>query len=153
DLPSAQTSGRRFLIGTQAFADLNIIAPDYIIDNQFIPQLAGFLNLFRTYSIMYDVVGYNSLPNNGVDALFRDGTTRQNMATNFAGQSASVPLTPPANATAQAVEYYYADWNYYFVTAFPDEIASLDAGAFNGNWKRTGQSFKVWTQGSATTPA
>ena len=51
-------------------------------------------------------------------------------------------------ATAQtqtAVEYYYADWDYYFVTAFPDEIAVLDAGAFGGVWKRTGQAFEVWT--------
>jgi plastocyanin len=47
--------------------------------------------------------------------------------------------------TAVAVEYYYADWNFYFVTATPDEIAALDGGAFGGVWKRTGQSFDVWT--------
>ena len=29
--------------------------------------------------------------------------------------------------TALAVEYYYAAWNFYFETAFPDEIAALDA--------------------------
>ena len=52
----------------------------------------------------------------------------------------------PANAQTQiAVEYYYADWNFYFVTAFPDEIAALDGGAFGGAWKRTGQTFYVWT--------
>ncbi|HEV3239704.1 MAG TPA: hypothetical protein VG429_04830 [Casimicrobiaceae bacterium] len=51
-----------------------------------------------------------------------------------------------ANAQTQtAVEYYYADWNFYFVTAFPDEIAALDGGAFGGAWKRTGQTFDVWT--------
>jgi uncharacterized protein (TIGR03437 family) len=49
---------------------------------------------------------------------------------------------PPA--IAQAVEYYYADWNFYFETAFPDEIAALDGGAFGGAWKRTGQTFNVW---------
>ena len=52
-------------------------------------------------------------------------------------------------ATAQtqtAVEYYYSAWNFYFVTAFPDEIAALDGGAFGGAWKRTGQTFPVWTQ-------
>jgi hypothetical protein len=48
---------------------------------------------------------------------------------------------PPA--IAQAVEYYYADWNFYFETAFPDEIAALDGGAFGGAWKRTGQTFNV----------
>ena len=51
-----------------------------------------------------------------------------------------------ANAQTQtAVEYYYADWNFYFVTSFPEEIAALDAGAFGGVWKRTGQTFDVWT--------
>jgi hypothetical protein len=54
--------------------------------------------------------------------------------------------TPPAAPTASAVEYYYADWNFYFETAFADEIAALDGGAFGGVWKRTGQSFQVWTQ-------
>ena len=49
-----------------------------------------------------------------------------------------------AQLTAVAVEYYYADWNFYFVTAFPDEIAALDGGAFGGAWKRTGQTFDVW---------
>ena len=55
----------------------------------------------------------------------------------------------PAVASAQtatAVEYYYAAWNYYFVTAFPAEIAALDGGAFGGVWKRTGQTFPVWSQ-------
>jgi uncharacterized delta-60 repeat protein len=45
-----------------------------------------------------------------------------------------------------AVEYYYADWNYYFETALADEIAALDSGAFGGAWKRTGESFNVWPQ-------
>ena len=124
-----------------------------MVENQFIPQQTGSLSVFRPNSVLYDTVAYDSLPSDNIDALYRDGPARQNMAVNFAGQSASVPLTPPATATAQAVEYYYADWDYYFVTAFPNEIALLDGGAFNGNWKRTGQSFKVWTQGSASTPA
>jgi hypothetical protein len=46
--------------------------------------------------------------------------------------------------TQTAVEYYYADWNNYFVTSFPNEIAVLDGGAFGGVWKRTGQTFDVW---------
>jgi len=49
--------------------------------------------------------------------------------------------------TQLAVEYYHAGWGYYFVTSFPDEIAALDGGAFGGVWKRTGQTFTVWTQG------
>jgi len=45
---------------------------------------------------------------------------------------------------AVAVEYYYAAWNFYFVTAGVAEIAALDGGAFGGLWKRTGQQFNVY---------
>ena len=55
-----------------------------------------------------------------------------------------------SGTTAPAVEYYYAAWDFYFVTAFPEEIAALDAGAFGGVWKRTGQTFNVWPQGNAS---
>src|ERR1700730_1926357 len=48
--------------------------------------------------------------------------------------------------TTVAVEYYYADWNFYFETSFPDEIAALDGGAFGGVFRRTGQTFMVWPQ-------
>ena len=54
--------------------------------------------------------------------------------------------TSPPSGTVDAVEYYYAAWNYYFVTASADEIAVLDNGAFGGVWRRTGQTFKVWPQ-------
>jgi len=47
--------------------------------------------------------------------------------------------------TQTAVEYYYGLWNFYFLTAFPNEIAALDGGAFGGAWQRTGQTFDVWT--------
>ena len=57
------------------------------------------------------------------------------------------PLLLPTATLPQtmvAVEYYYAGWNMYFVTALPDEIAALDAGAFGGVWTRTGQQFNVY---------
>ena len=50
--------------------------------------------------------------------------------------------------TQTAVEYYYANWNFYFVTSSPDEISVLDGGAFGGVWKRTGQTFTVWSDAS-----
>ena len=57
---------------------------------------------------------------------------------------------PTATAQTQtAVEYHYADWNFYFVTSFPDEIAVLDGGAFGGVWQRTGQAFSVWADASS----
>jgi len=65
---------------------------------------------------------------------------------------ASLSAAPPPATTTLAVEYYYADWNFYFETSFADEIAALDGGAFGGAWKRTGETFKVWPQptGSAS---
>ena len=53
-------------------------------------------------------------------------------------------LTPiPASAeTVRAVEYYHKDFEHYFVTANPQEIALLDGGVFNG-WWRTGQRYRV----------
>jgi hypothetical protein len=58
----------------------------------------------------------------------------------------NLPPPPPSPPVAVAVEYYNAAWNFYFVTAFPDEIAALDAGAFDGAWQRTGETFNVWPQ-------
>ena len=57
--------------------------------------------------------------------------------------------SPATAQTLTAVEYYYAAWNFYFFTAFPDEIAGLDAGAYGGVWKRTGQTFSVWRDASS----
>jgi hypothetical protein len=52
-------------------------------------------------------------------------------------------LALPVRAdTLQAIEYYDATLDHYFVTSFADEITKLDAGVFAG-WKRTGQQFAV----------
>jgi hypothetical protein len=59
---------------------------------------------------------------------------------------ASLAAATAAGQVATAVEYYYADWDHYFVTSLPSEIAVLDGGAFGGVWKRTGHSFPVWSQ-------
>ncbi len=59
---------------------------------------------------------------------------------------ASLGAATAAGQVATAVEYYYADWDHYFVTSLPSEIAVLDGGAFGGVWKRTGQSFTVCSQ-------
>jgi CARDB protein/fibronectin type III domain protein/uncharacterized protein DUF5648 len=56
----------------------------------------------------------------------------------------SVAAPPTSSTTVLAVEYYYAAWNFYFVTAATAEIAALDGGAFGGVWKRTGQQFNVY---------
>ena len=54
-----------------------------------------------------------------------------------------------AQATVQAsempvVEYYNAGFGHYFMTAAPDEIAGLDAGAYGGAFARTSAGFNAW---------
>ena len=65
-------------------------------------------------------------------------------AISVSGTGVSAP-PPPPSGTITAVEYYYAAWNFYFVTSDPGEIAALDGGAFGGLWKRTGETFNVWS--------
>lgn len=92
DLPSSATAGRRMLIATQGFAALGIVTPDYEIPNGFLATGSGALNFADV-----DTVGYGALPTDGVTAINRSGTAIPNVATNFAGQSASVSLAgPPA---------------------------------------------------------
>jgi len=44
-----------------------------------------------------------------------------------------------------AVEYYNAKNNHYFLTAYPEEAAALDAGTNVKGWTRTGGQFTVFT--------
>jgi mono/diheme cytochrome c family protein len=67
----------------------------------------------------------------------------------LSGTGVSAP-PPPVGTELPAIEYYYAAWNMYFVTAIPAEIAALDSGTFAG-WQRTGYQFNVYA--SADAPA
>jgi len=56
-----------------------------------------------------------------------------------------------ARAAGLAVEFYHAGFGHFFVTAFPEEAAALDANPASG-WTRTGATFLVDTddaQGAA----
>ncbi len=57
----------------------------------------------------------------------------------------AVPVlaAPVAHATqGTAIEYFNAAMGHYFVTAFPEEAAAIDAGNIAG-WQRTGNTFPV----------
>jgi probable HAF family extracellular repeat protein len=56
---------------------------------------------------------------------------------------APVGSAPPAPVRAVAIEYHFAEFDHYFMTADSNEIKLLDGGAFPG-WERTGQSFGVY---------
>jgi predicted dienelactone hydrolase len=55
---------------------------------------------------------------------------------------------PPAADEATVVEYYNPALNHYFITAFPEEAAMLDAGVIVPGWQRTGFDFKAWIRGT-----
>ena len=59
----------------------------------------------------------------------------------LAGFSGSAHAVDP---TATVIEYYNATLNHYFITAFTDEAAMLDAGIIVPGWKRTGIEWKAW---------
>jgi uncharacterized protein (DUF1800 family) len=60
---------------------------------------------------------------------------------------AALAIAAPASAlepTAQVVEFYNASLGHYFVTAFPEEAAALDAGTPVAGWTRTGIAWNAW---------
>jgi probable HAF family extracellular repeat protein len=53
----------------------------------------------------------------------------------------------PVVAKVAAIEYHYAAFDHYFITAIPNEISALDGGMFPG-WVRTGEAFNVYSNPS-----
>jgi hypothetical protein len=88
----APTANRRVLIATQGFAALNLVTPNYVVPDGFLPLGNGTLNYAGV-----DIVSYTGLPADGVSALTRAGTVVPNLATNYAGASASVNAPSTAN--------------------------------------------------------
>ncbi|MBP6057450.1 MAG: calcium-binding protein [Nitrosomonas sp.] len=87
NLPSAATNGKSVLVATQGFANLGIVAPDYIIPN-------GFLFATNSTISFPGMVGgtltYTQLPVDGKLSLNRDGSTGINSPTNYAGNTGTV---------------------------------------------------------------
>ena len=78
----------------------------------------------------------------GLDAAFLDTVAA------FVEQQNGAPQ--PASKVA-AVEYFNAGFGHYFMTAQADEIAGLDAGAYNFAFARTGLGFNAWNAPAAGT--
>jgi hypothetical protein len=89
---ASPTAGSRVLIASQGFAALNLVVPNYVIPNGFLPVDGGTLNY-----AMVDQVTFASLPTDGVSALSRNGAIIPNVATNFDGSSASVAAAAGVN--------------------------------------------------------
>lgn len=133
NLPSSSTAGRQVLIATPGFTALGLATPDYTIPAGFLATDGGSVD-FASVSQMT----YAALPTDGVGQLQSSGAVSPNLATNFAGVSAMVPVLP-----VTAVEFYHGGLDHYFISALQPDIDALDSGRLTG-WVRTGQSFKVY---------
>ncbi len=56
---------------------------------------------------------------------------------------AAWPGAQPHAATVDAIEFYHAGFDHYFITRLPEEIDALDSGRLTG-WTRTGRAFEVF---------
>ncbi len=74
-----------------------------------------------------------------------DGVTRYSIT--------GVGAAPAVAVREPVVEYFNAGFGHYFMTADADEIAGLDAGAYNFAFLRTGSGFNGWdAQAAGTVP-
>src|SRR5947207_8372932 len=55
---------------------------------------------------------------------------------------------PPRAATVPVIEYYYAAFDHYFMTAIADEISQLGDGVHPG-WVRTGLQFNAYADSTS----
>jgi len=53
-----------------------------------------------------------------------------------------------APQVVDTIEFHNASLDHYFITAFPEEAAMLDAGVQVPGWKRTGYTFHSWKSGT-----
>jgi murein DD-endopeptidase MepM/ murein hydrolase activator NlpD len=73
------------------------------------------------------------------------GTWRFEVVFNGQTQSVIFQLGAAEPPRVNVVEYYAASLDHYFMTAFTDEEAKLDAGTPIAGWKRTGESFPAYS--------
>ena len=141
NLPSDATANKHVLVATAGFAALGLVTPDYVLPDRFIPTDGGAL------SFGGDQVAYAALPSDGVNAIDRSGTPIPNLATNFAGASATAPPLP-----ITIVEYVDPARGHYFISGLAPDIDALDSGRIPG-WQRTGQTFLGYPSQESGGPA
>ncbi len=89
--------------------------------------------------------GYFTLPVTGTYYLWAGSALAGATGTYTLTITTPAATPPPAGTPASitVTEFRHPDWDHYFITAYPDEVASLTAGNMPP-WVPTGQTFKVW---------
>ena len=98
DLPHTSTGNTKVLVATQAFADLGIVRPDYIVP-------ANFLFVAGAATVNFggvDAISYTTLPTDGIQSLDRNLSAIVNSPTNFARATGTVPSPPVMLITGTA---------------------------------------------------
>ena len=90
NLPSGFTANTTVLVATQGFADLGVVAPDFIVPSGFLFVDGGTVNFANV-----DLVSYGPLPADGSHSLDRDGNIVTDSPRNFAGTTGTVPAAGP----------------------------------------------------------
>ncbi len=93
------TAGKTFLVGTEGYAALNGVTPDYVVPDGFLSTGGGVLS----FAEASDLWVYPALPVNGTSSLARSGAQVLNSPKNFAGQTGTVTLPAAAPLNFQAL--------------------------------------------------
>jgi hypothetical protein len=129
------TSYKSMLIGTQGFAALGVVAPDYVVPNGFLFTNGGTVN----YAENADLWSHPSLPTDGNRALNRNGTTPPNSPLNFAGESGMVTLTAAANTPGALSGLWWnaneSGWGVHFTQRASNVFAAWYTYDTSGNPK------------------
>jgi hypothetical protein len=95
DLGPGFAQGKRMLVGTEGFAALGVVAPDFVVPNGFFSADGGTVIMGD-----YDRWDYPPLPVDGLLSLYRGGAIITNTPTNYAGATGTVKLAPTLNFQA-----------------------------------------------------
>jgi hypothetical protein len=77
------------------------------------------------------------------------GTWRFEVVFNSQTQSVNFQVGATEPPRFNVAEYYAVSLDHYFMTAFTDEEAKLDAGTPIAGWTRTGESFPAYSANGA----
>ncbi len=89
NLPADSTANTTVLLATQAFANLGIVTPNFIVPADFLFTTGEALNFAGV-----DNVTYAALPSDGMHSLTRTGEQLVATPKNFAGATGSLPAPP-----------------------------------------------------------
>src|SRR5438552_11946665 len=135
--------GGFFLVGTQRFADLSVVKPDFIVPDAFFFVRNGSLAytksddavlLYVTIKLGESEVRYQTLPTNGLDALVTASLSFMSdsgdyidkaVAINRSGQSSVFASATGVDTVVEYVTYVNYPLLDYFLTAYPSEINAL----------------------------